>query len=157
MYKPYLNACEPNKEFYLNRTKRIEIFSHYSKHRSEDSSCENEDCTDIYCEGECKNNKPTKPKDLNLQKVIDLVPTGISLSDVKFEIEIDIGDMAIYGQSVTFYYLKPLKPDVKGYEKAKKAYDEANAKYLEEKIKYDAWEKQDKINKLQKELEELKK
>lgn len=157
MNKPFLNVYEPDKDYYLNRTKRIEIFTYYSKYRSEDDDCQ-DDCIDRYCEGKCEIDPSTiKIKDMNLQKIIDLIPKDVSISDVKFEIDLDLDDMEIYGHSVTFYYLKSLKPDKKGYEKAKKEFDAANSKYLEEKAKYDVWEKQEKINKLQEELEKLKK
>jgi hypothetical protein len=151
MREPYFYDKEPDKDFYLNRKKIVEIFSFYQKASFDGdvdycNICDSEECS---CEIK-------KIDDVSLQKIIDLVPNGVSLSDVKMEMEMDVGAMSVDGHSVTFYYLKKLKPNKSGYDKAKKEYDLRRAEYLEEKAKYDEWKLNDDIKKAEKKLLKLK-
>lgn len=161
MIKPWLSYHEPDKEYYFNRTQHIELYSFYQK-LGLCGYCGEENCHETCEEAIADLGEPENPQyphinDMTLQSLIDMIPEGMSPSDIKFKINIDASDMAYEGHSVSFYYKKPLPDRSEEYQKA---YDEYTLKlneYTKKLNEYNEWKKQQDILDLEKKLAELKK
>jgi len=180
MKKPYMTLSPPFKRDYEPRTVNIVLYAYYySMEACEfcgDYNCQS-DCEDAMQEDEQErypggymryyNNlyyrryQPKLPKinleDMDLQKVIDLIPEGVSPKDIKMRIDLDSGDMGYYGYAVEFYYEKTLPDESEQYKTDKAAYDAERAEYLKKFEEYQTWEKYQEILKLEQQINELKK
>jgi len=173
MKEPFMNHMFPNnymKPWKHNFEKRIEnvsIFSYYKKFTNYDECqyCGREECCGSECE-EYEENDPEilkiwenrkKNSEITLQDIINRVPEGVLLSDVKFSLNIDVDSMSVNGAEFNFYYAKEFPDDPEGFKKAEEEYDKNYQTYLVEKAKYDQWVKEQEIKALEEKLEKLKK
>ena len=159
----------PYEKDYLPRTENVTVYSYYEKHRNDDDSqyCEycdeelgcdeNGEYEDCNCE-DAQDEKSGFPKlsQVTLQSILDMLPEGVKPADVNMSINLDTGDMGVYGQEVTFSYKKAIKDDPEGFELAKKKYEENYKAYLVEKQKYDTWAKEQQVKELEDKLTKLK-
>jgi hypothetical protein len=162
----------PWERDYLPRTEDVAVYSYYDKYRNkydgkyceycneelgydEDDELKDCDCEDAQ---ESKGGKTNFPKlsRITLQSILDMLPEGVKPSDVKISISLDIGDMSIYGQELTFSYKKTFEADPEGFKTAQERYEKNYQAYLVEKKKYDEWKHQEEIKKLEEELARLK-
>jgi hypothetical protein len=168
MEKPFLKVSEPFKLDFKGRTKKIIIYSYYKEIEDEENEkCEH--CGSSYCYDEdCLNDnrsidldQPNYPKvaleKINLQFILNLIPEGVKYEDIKMDMGHSQNSHYIEGYYINFYYNKKLSDRLEEYDKAMEAYNKAKEEYEKEKIKYDEWCKQEKIKKLEKELQNLKK
>lgn len=158
MEQPYIvGRLEPNKYDYRKRTKEIVLYSYYEKWRGEDDY-EEETEEDRESWDHDQPRTPTTPlKKLSLQDIIDMLPAGISPADIKMRIYIDSGDMGIYGQSVTFFYVKTFPADIKKYQADMAKYQERYNAYKIKKDDYDQWVSNQEKKKLELQFEDLRK
>lgn len=161
---------QPWERDYLPRTEDVTIYSHYEKYRNDDDRqyCEycdeelgcdkNGEYEDCDC-ADAKDGKSNFPRlsQVTLQSVLDMLPKGVKPSDVKMSLNLDTGDMGIYGYEVTFSYKKTFAGDPEGFKAAQKQYEKNYQAYLVEKKKYDEWQKQQEIQALENKLAKMKK
>lgn len=175
MKEPFMNHMFPNNYMrpwerdYSARTEDVAIYSFYEKYRGED---------DVYCEycGEelnynsktdkfedcdCEDAKEgqtgfPKLSQITLQSILDMLPEGVKPSDINISMSLDVGDMGIYGQEITFSYKKDFEADPEGFKAAQKQYEENYQAYLIEKQKYDEWQRQEEVKRLEEKLAKLK-
>lgn len=164
--KDYMRPCERD---YLPRTEDVTIYHHYEKFLNEDEEqfcqfCDKELAylADEYEECDCEDSKDSQtgfPKlsQINLQSILDMLPEGAKPSDVKISINLDTGDMGVYGHEVTFSYSKTFEADPEGFKIAQEKYEEKYQAYLIEKEKYDKWKRQEEVKRLEAKLARLKK
>lgn len=178
MKEPFMNHMFPKcyrrpwADQYDARTEDVVLYSHYEKMRSDDDrqyceycdeelgygddGWENCDCEDAKDEQDDRGNFPNLSK-ITLQTILDLLPDGVKPSDVRISINLDTGDMGIYGHEVTFSYKKTFEADPEGFKAAQKQYEENYQAYLLEKQKYDEWKRQQEVKELEEKLAKLKK
>lgn len=167
------NYREPWDRDYKARTEDVVLYSHYEKYRNEDEDqycefCDEElgydsesdtlldcDCEDSLDERKHKGNHAKITK-ITLQSILDMLPEGVKPSDVKISTSLDLGDMGIYGHSVTFSYSKTFKADPEGFKAAKKLYEKNYKAYLVEKEKYDEWKHNQEVKDLEVKLANAK-
>lgn len=149
-----MNIRPPWERDYKDRTEDVTIYSYFETWM-EDQGCRN--CGEEDCQGECEDNEPRIPlKEMDLQKIIDLLPSGVKPSDVKMKMSTDSGDYPA-GHYITFYYSKFFPADSKAYKKDKAKYDAAYAEYKEKQSIYDTYIRQREIKELEEKLAKLKK
>lgn len=157
MKQPYMNMHPVMEWNYRDRTEDITIYTYFLSFM-EDYRCSY--CDEENCHGECEDDEPKTPKiqldQMDLQKIIDLLPAGIKPSDVKMKMSTDSGDYPT-GHYITFYYTKFFSADPKRYKKDKAKYDAAYSEYEQKKIAYDEYVKQQEIKELEQRLSRLKK
>lgn len=150
----------PNEYDYKKRTKNIIVYSYYEKWKNEDDDYEKEE-DEFDSEEPWDHDQPRTPKtDLNklsLQDIVDMLPKDISPSDIKMKIDISSGDMGIYGQSVTFYYVKTFPADMEKFKKDLANYEARYTIYKAKKDIYNQWVEEEKKKKLELQFEDLKK
>lgn len=176
MKEPFMNHMFPDSYMrpwerqYSARTEDVTIYGYYEKYRNEDDEGYCEYCnkelelneSDEYEVCDCEDAQDSKSKfpklsKVTLQTILDLLPEGVKPSDVKVSMELDTGDMGIYGQRVSFTYKKTFEADPEGFKAAQEQYEKNYQAYLVEKEKYDAWVKEQEIKKLENRLAKLKK
>lgn len=176
MKEPFINHMFPGLEIpreweYKKRAKQISIYESSQKiWVDRDYYCDycnrencNEECeealadkeeNDLYCDKDQPKTIDLKLEKVSLQTLIDQIPEGLTPNDIK--ISLSYNDRGVmYSQKLSFYYIKTFPANRKGYNEAKKKYDEAEKLYFIEREKYDQWVKEQKKEKLLKELKEL--
>lgn len=178
MKEPFINHMfktdhsRPWERDYSARTEDVVVYSRYEKYRNDDDRqyceyCDEElgygedgwmdcDCEDAV---DARKHRGTTPrtKQVTLQTILDLLPEGVKPSDVVMSMELDLGDMGIYGHEVSFTYKKTFEADPEGFKAAQERYEKNWQAYLFEKEKYDNWVKEQEILKLEEKLAKLKK
>lgn len=91
-----------------------------------------------------------------MQDILDRLPEGVKPSDVKVSVDIDTGDMGIYGHEVVFYYNKKLPADPEQFKKDHDVWKRLYAEYEEKRKAYDESVQQQEIRAKQKEIRDLK-
>ncbi len=179
MKEPYINHMFPGvrrpwPSDFEAQTKFVKIYSDSEKYWGDRESycdyCGNEGCDEkceeaIECaledaeteeEREAIRNPPPQLENLNLQDLINMIPAGVSPSDVKLSIWSDeSGGQISYGFTVGYSKFFPADPE--GLKKAQEKYAECEAAYVVEKQKYDEFVKNQKIKELEANLKALKK
>lgn len=177
MKEPFINNMfktdwsPPWERDYLPRTVDWTLYSYYEKYEVDDSRkyceyCDEElgygndgwedcDCEDAKDERDHRGNFP-KLSQITLQSILDMLPEGVKPSDVRISINLDLGDMGIYGQEVNFTYRKTFEADPEGFKAAQERYEKNYQAYLVEKQKYDEWKRQEEVKQLEEKLAKLK-
>ena len=158
MYKPFLKIQKPREEDYKNLTENVEIYS-YSYSLEQCYYC-GENCRGT-CVGAVKNKEEEDEpiidiKDMDLQKLLNMIPKGLSPADIKMDIAAGYGDGGYEDINVEFYYKKALPDKTKEYNKHMKEYLKAKQDYDQQLAIYNAWVKEKEIKNLEARLEELK-
>lgn len=171
MKEPFLNRLEPWKNDYGKRTKDIVIYEcwksiadQYDMDYDEDDDDGDDEERDYMKYSIHRHDQPQTPTipldNMNLQKLIDLIPAGLKPEDIKMRMSINMSDMGPSkndGQTITFYYTKTFPADIEQYNKDKAAYDLEFKEYEKKKKIYDKWVKDEEIKKLESQLKKLKK
>lgn len=179
MKEPYINHMFPGvrrpwPSDFDAQTKFVKIYSDSEKYWGDrDPYCDY--CGDEGCDGECEEaiedaldaadteeekdairNPPPRLDNLSLQDLVNMVPAGVSLSDVHLSIWADDhGGQVSYGCTVGYSKFFPADPE--GLKAAQEKYAECEAAYDVEKQKYDEYVRNEKIKELESNLETLKK
>ncbi|KKN66626.1 hypothetical protein LCGC14_0469610 [marine sediment metagenome] len=132
------------------------IFTERTKHWDNDCSYLCSECEDEGCE-ECETDKEQKLlSGMSLQDLINMLPDGVELWDTSLSLKVDDWGGVVYGE-FSLSYTKKLDTDhqITEYNKAVAEYTARFDKYMKEKIKYDKWEKGQKIAEIKAELAKL--
>lgn len=168
MQRPYLNFSKPQKHDYEQQTEEVDIYvgivplwdDEFSYREDEDKDDEDEQEDYLKFTG-YRNRHPILKnppiEEMSLQKLIDLVPDNVKLSDIKFSINSKYSDTGPSPspsdtQYIRFYYLKTFPPNLEQYEKDLDAFNKEYSEYEKKKLEYDMWEKEQELVKKQKEL-----
>ena len=172
MKQPFMNMCRPHQSDYLERTKNIVIYKYYEKYR-DDYSCEEDEFeahgNQFYNEGEPDGTQhwyssyidQHKTPKINLDKIsfqflIDLLPDGVSPSDVKITTSVDAGDGGIYGHEVSFYYTKMFPAEPEKYTEHFAIWQKLHDEYEIKNNVYKKYVAQQEIDELNKKIALLK-
>jgi hypothetical protein len=173
MKEPFINHMFPGihrpwEEDYKARTKDVVLYEH-TTNLGPCYYCGDEDC-DEECEDALEDkeemedfqnkDQPALPKlDLSkvtLQTLLDLLPEGVSPSDVKIRLHIDDDSHQYTKHGISFYYKKKFPADPEGFKKAQAKYKECEAAYDKKRAEYDEWKASQEVAQKQKEIRELK-
>ncbi len=151
MEKPILNVNMPYKSDYKERTKKVVIYESFD--RIDEFYYNSDD--------ETEDELPIVPLgNMNLQKILDKVPEGVDLSDIKMEINLSLNDMVASSsdrKSIRFWYMKKFPADLEKYKKDLAEYRKALKEYKKKQKEYDKWAKNEEIKRLQEKIKELQK
>ena len=157
MEKPFYNVYMPIKSEYEERTREVVIFKSFDVINEFDYD---EDEAYKYNEDN-EDDDPIVPlRDMNLQMILDKVPAGVNLSDIKMEVNLSLNDMGTNPtdrKSIKFYYIKTFPADLEKYKKDLAEYNKGLKEYEKKRKAYDKWVKNQEIKELQERIKELKK
>lgn len=166
MKRPSMNIFPVWEHDYKKKTVDVIIYSHFEKTPNDwdEEEIEDDGEEDSYARSRSYQDTHLKNKisklalsKINLQSLLDNLPEGIKPSDIKMSLNIDCGDMGVYGAEIVFSYKKHFPARLDEFKKDKEAYDKAYAEYEIEEQKYQKFLKEQEIKDLETKLQKLKK
>lgn len=173
MERPYIakGIKKPYESDYKKRKIQVKIYSYDQKqYRDNDETqhcyyCDEEDCNETCEEALEEKSKAegshqpvyltTPLEKTSLQDILDRIPKGIKISDVKMESyvhEFSGVDHLI----TTFYYTKTIPSNMKQFKKDKAIYDKAYAEWEVKNKEYAIWEQEQKVKELEEKIAKIK-